>query len=169
MDTKIVERDRLLLAGFSFFGDPFSLAGDWMEENEIGRLWKRFMRYLEERRELLAPLTVDEVAYEVHTYDEETRQTGNFQVFVGREIRRVDELPVELLVKVLPPSLYAVFTLRGVEITSDWPQVIYGEWLPDSGYAPLHAYTFQQYDARFKGMDRIAESVLDVYVPVSPK
>jgi predicted transcriptional regulator YdeE len=38
--------------------------------------------------------------------------------------------------------------------------------LPDAGYEMTGDYSFQRYDERFKGMDRIAESVLDVYIPV---
>jgi predicted transcriptional regulator YdeE len=75
-------------------------------------------------------------------------------------------VPVELLVKVLPPTQYAVFTLHGEEITSDWPRRIYQEWLPGSGYEPTHQYNFQYYDERFKGIDKINESTIDVYVPV---
>jgi hypothetical protein len=40
------------------------------------------------------------------------------------------------------------------------------DWLTTSGYESPYSYNFQYYDARFKGMDRNAESVLDVYVPV---
>ena len=45
MEPTIIERDKIILVGFSFFGDPFQ-AGEWTEENEIGRLWNRFMAYL---------------------------------------------------------------------------------------------------------------------------
>lgn len=47
MDTKIVERKLTILAGISFYGDPFSQSGGWTEENEIGRLWSRFMSLYE--------------------------------------------------------------------------------------------------------------------------
>ena len=32
------EKDQIILLGFSFFGDPFSISGEWTEDNEIGRL-----------------------------------------------------------------------------------------------------------------------------------
>lgn len=32
MQPKIVEKDRMLLLGLSFFGDPFEFSGDWSEE-----------------------------------------------------------------------------------------------------------------------------------------
>ncbi len=46
MEPKITDRERISLAGLSFFGDPFKEKGGWTGENEIGRLWKRFMAYL---------------------------------------------------------------------------------------------------------------------------
>ena len=75
-------------------------------------------------------------------------------------------MPVELLVKVLPPATYAVFTMRGQQIISDWHHAIYHQWLPQSGYQIAGGYSFQFYDHRFKGLDNVDESVLDVYMPV---
>ena len=39
----------MLLVGLSFFGDPFKSSAGWTEENEIGRLWVRFMAFLEDQ------------------------------------------------------------------------------------------------------------------------
>ena len=69
--------------------------------------------------------------------------------------------------KVLPPTKYAVFTLAGEEITSDWHQMIHRDWLPDSGYQIAYDYAIERYDERFKGLDKIADSVLEVYIPVA--
>ena len=49
MEPRLVEADRITLVGFSFFGDPFRMSAGWTEENEIGRLWKRFMAYWMDR------------------------------------------------------------------------------------------------------------------------
>ncbi len=48
VEPRLVDKDQIILVGFSFFGDPFKFSGGWSEENEIGRLWKRFMAYLQE-------------------------------------------------------------------------------------------------------------------------
>ena len=90
---------------------------------------------------------------------------GIFEVFVGVEVEKLEDAPVDLLAKMLPPAKYAVFTLNGAQITSDWPKTIQ-EWMLGSGYRQAHTYGFQLYDERFKGLDRIGESVLDVYVPI---
>ena len=168
MEPTIVEKPQMFLVGFSFFGDPFKLSGGWTEENEIGRLWKRFEAYLAQQRARIKHVVADQVAYEVHIQHQETERTGEFEVFVGFEVAQLEDMPVELSAKILPPTTYAIFTLSGPAISSDWSKMI-AEWMSQAGYASPYPYGFQQYDERFKGVDRMDESVLDVYVPVVKK
>ncbi len=165
--TKMVESGQMLLVGLSFFGDPFAASGGWTEENEIGRLWSRFIKYCEHHADQLACVVEPDVNYELHIPHEETASTGHYEVFVGVQVERLEDVPVELSVKILPPTTYAVFTLKGQQITSeDWLKEIQ-DWLDVSGHRQTHAYGFQRYDSRFKGLDRIDESELDVYVPIA--
>jgi len=162
----ITERDHILLAGFSFFGDPFSHNDTWSEENEIGKLWKRFMSYIfGAGKEHLKRCKCD-AFYEIHITHSETEKLGLFEVFVGVEVEEPFDMPEQIVLKVLPPSRYAVFTLQGQDIVADWSHEIYNEWMPTSGYKKSHDYNFQLYDSRFKGMDKIDESILDLYVPI---
>jgi predicted transcriptional regulator YdeE len=167
--TRIVERPHLRLAGFSFFGDPFAFSDGWSMDNEIGRLWQRFMAFFEAHDQHIPGMTSAQVMYEVHVEHPETPTKGLFEVFVGIAVDDLDGLPVELVIKVLPPTQYAVFTLRGEMITSDWGKDIYQGWLPQSDYQIAYPYGFQYYDERFKGLDRVEASVLDIYVPVTPR
>jgi AraC family transcriptional regulator len=164
MKPKIVDNEGLNLIGMVFYGDPFKGGEGWSEENEIGKLWTRFIA-----KEELIENRVGEGGYEVHIEPEEYKNTRNFYVFVGVEIEEVTEVPHEMFVKVLPPTTYAVFTFKGEEIGSNWPESIYKEWLPGSPYKEAHKYLIEYYDGtRFKGMDN-PESELDVYVPVKKK
>jgi predicted transcriptional regulator YdeE len=167
MEPILVEKGQILLLGVNFFGDPFTMTG-WTEDNEIHRLWKRLEAFLGQNLERVN-IKNPGVGYEVWSSDEETAAKGLFDIFAGVEIENLNDVPVELLVKVLPRTQYAVFTFQGEEITSDWPRLIYQEWLPSSGYELAYQYNFQYYDKRFKGVDKIAESVIDVYVPVKSK
>jgi predicted transcriptional regulator YdeE len=183
MKPRLIEHDRLILGGFNFYGDPFASSGGWTEENEIGRLWQRFMGCLERSPEDPACFKTLDVTYEVHVGGEETESKGYVDVFVGAELHAdlvaalagtpsgpdgpaAQQVPLPLLIRVLPATTYAVFTLRGEQITSDWPRRIYTAWLPASPYRSAHNYLIERYDARFKGLDQIAESELDIYVPV---
>jgi predicted transcriptional regulator YdeE len=166
MEPTIVERDQIMLAGFSFFGDPFAISGGWTEENEIGRLWNRFVAYMASRGGSIKHTKNPKVQYEVHIAHEETAAKGHFEVFVGIEVAQLEDLPIEVSVKMLPPTKYAVFTLKGKQITSDWPKTIYHEWMPESRYQAAYPYMFQLYDRRFKGLEHLDASELDAYVPV---
>jgi AraC family transcriptional regulator len=165
MEPRLIDADQMTLVGLSFFGDPFRFHGGWTEENEIGRLWSRFIAYLDQQQPTIRHLVEHNVMYEVHIEHAETQQTGEFEVFVGLEVECLEETPVELVVKFLPPTTYAVFALRGPEIASDWNQMM-SDWISQSGYRRAYTYGFQRYDERFKGTENLQESVLEAYVPV---
>ncbi|MBN1315781.1 MAG: GyrI-like domain-containing protein [Anaerolineales bacterium] len=165
MEPKMVEKDSMILVGFSFFGDPFMMSGGWTEENEIGRLWNRFIAFFFKHRNEIKHTVSNTVMYEVHIQYEVTKSTGELEVFTGVEVAKLEDVPIEMLVKILPPSTYAVFTLYGQEISSDWQKMIQG-WMKESGYSPRGNFGLQCYDERFKGLDRIDESILDIMVPV---
>ncbi len=166
MKPIIKKISQLNLAGFSFFGDPFKMSGDWSEENEIGRSWKRFMQYCAANQDKLGFLKSEQVMYEMHILHAESKTTGEYEIFVGVEVEQIGAMPVELSLKLIPAATYAVFTFRGQEIISDWAREIFSVWMPGSGYESGGDYSFERYDERFKGLDRLEESVLDVYIPV---
>lgn len=167
MQPTFVQKDPILLMGMSFYGDPFQVSGDWSAENEIGRLWQRFMGYLEQNRAALQPLIAGQADYyEVHIYNPETPQKGFFEVFTGVAVQDTQRVPLDLLVKVLPATQYAVFTLKGEQITSDWYQDLEAI-LAQKGCARSHPFIVELYDQRFKGLDQLADSELDVYIPVA--
>ena len=59
MEPTIVDRGEMILLGLSFFGDPFRISEGWTEENEIGRLWQRFITYLMDHRDRLKHVVTD--------------------------------------------------------------------------------------------------------------
>ena len=77
MNPEIVERGRIILVGFSLFGDPFAESGGWTEENEIGRLWNRFTAYFIEHGDRIHHVKDAAVAYEVHVESAETATKGH--------------------------------------------------------------------------------------------
>jgi len=167
--VKIIKSEPILLVGMSFFGDPFSSASDWSVENEIGKLWSRFMRFLGNNSDAINNKVEGGGLYEIHIDGDRTEKDGNYEVFVGMPVETLDKVPIECVVKQLPETDYAIFTVKGEEIFSDWGMDIYRGWMPESGYETSFKYNVQLYDERFKGMDRIEESELDIYVPVKLK
>ena len=165
MHPKIVTEQEWLVVGMSFYGDPFSQASGWSEDNEIGLLWKRFVAFFEARGGAIKHAVEPNAMLEIHIETEESEEKGHFEVFVGARVAKLEDVPLGCSVKVLPATQYAVFTLRGEQIVSDWTKMML-EWMATSGYQQAHKYGIQYYDQRFKGLDNVQDSVLDVYVPV---
>ena len=64
---------------------------------------------------------------------------------------------------------YAVFSLLGDEILSDWNQTIYAAWLPGSGCEVPYNYVVGRCGERFKGVQQIAGSMLEILVRIRPR
>ncbi|HOX32367.1 MAG TPA: GyrI-like domain-containing protein [Spirochaetales bacterium] len=168
MDARILSRGPLFLAGMGFFGDPFARASAWDEENEIGSLWKRFQAYAEAWPDALRDRVGGSVGYELHISHAETGRTGRYEVFVGVELGSPAPLPAALSAKLLGAGDYAVVAVRGEDIRADWMGRIYAEILPALGRRADESFSFERYDERFKGMDRLEESEIEYYVPLLP-
>ena len=166
MDPKMVTAGEWRVVGMSFYGDPFSQASGWSEDNEIGLLCKRFIAFHTQHAGAIRHVADPNAMLEIHIETKQTQERGLSEVFVGVRVEKLEDVPIECVVKVLPATEYAVFTLRGAEITSDWSKLIYGDWMPSSGYCASYKYGIEYYDQRFKGVDQIEESILDVYIPV---
>lgn len=169
MDVRIAARGRMLLVGMAFFGDPFAKASAWDEENEIGSLWKRFFALLESGPGRI-PDRIDAgtVGYELHIAAPDTNRTGRYEVFVGVEVSSLEAMPVSCVAKILPAADYAAITVRGDEIRGDWMGRLYSEIVPGLGRTADTSFSFERYDERFKGMDRLDESEIEYYVPLAP-
>jgi len=168
MDVKIVERDETKLVGMVFYGDPFKEVQGWSDENQIGRLWTRFNTYREAHPELFEHAIEPTVGYEVHVGTDEYEETKEYFIYVGVQVPSFESVPPVTFGKVLEAGTYALVTLKGEEIASNWGDAIYKEWLPASEYEEGLPYTIERYDARFKGPED-PESVLEILVPVKLK
>lgn len=168
MEGRIEYGEQTILAGISFFGDPFSESGGWTEENEIGRLWKRFMTLSGTYRESMPPLDDVQSMYEIHAWDAQTAETGHYEVFVGYPVVDVLGIPITMLAKVLPASRFAVFTLEGEAIHDQDNYVQMDVWIEEHGCQRGASWMYNLYDDRYKGIDRMSESIIDVYLPIKP-
>jgi hypothetical protein len=164
MKTELVHRPSMLLGGVGFYGDPFRQKAGWDAENEIGKTCDRFTAYVAEHP--VRPYACGVPCfYEVHVYGAETATKGYFEVFVGEEVNTA-ELPTALSAKFFPASDYLRITLSGEEISGDWWRTLDTELIPAYGVRRGAQFIIQAYDGRFKGMDRLAESTMEAYIPV---
>ena len=167
MEMEFITQPSVILMGMSFFGDPFKDAGDWSENNEIGRLSQRFLDFMADRSVSLEGILASRDFYEVHIYNAETEAKGFFEVFVGHPINAFRDIPLELSCKLLPAGQFAQVNLRGETIISDW-YIDLDRDLAHRGWQRGRPFFFQVYDQRYKGLDRITESELTAYIPVEP-
>jgi predicted transcriptional regulator YdeE len=168
LEPRIISAREWLVVGMSFYGDPFQQAAGWSEENEIGRLWNRFSVFSEGNPDAIKHRIAPDAGLEIHLWTDETASKGYYEVFVGVVVSRLGGVPLQCSVKVLPATQYAVVTLRGKEITADWGNRIYRDWLPASDYVEAHQYMIEYYDERFHGLAHVEKSEIDVYVPIRP-
>ncbi|MFX0095717.1 MAG: GyrI-like domain-containing protein [Candidatus Hodarchaeota archaeon] len=168
---EIIEKRRTMhLIGCVFYGDPFHSSRGWSVENEIGLTWQRFMNLYAKNQEMINMYRINpNLAYEVHIEPEEYKETKNFYVFVGIEVNNLDKMPLGMFYKILPATMYAVFTFQGEKMFSGG-DYIWQEWLPKSDeYQEAYPFLIQAYDeTRFKGLDNKA-SELDYYIPIKLK
>ena len=165
MKPKVVRRDAFLVAGYGFFGDPFVSSAAWTEENEIGKLWKRFTGFCVDRAEEIPPTSIPGIGYEFHIWNQDVLETGHYEVFVGIEVKDVVNLPVDLSVKSIPARKYAMFTLAGELIEKELSAEM-AEWLAAAGLKQVGTFIFNLYDERYKGTQNHPDSEIEVYVPV---
>ena len=167
MNPKIIPRRPIILVGMNFFGDPFNKASSWSEDNEIGRLWKRFNLFLENNPESINYRKNTAAFLEVHIINEQINETGEYEVFVGTEVEKIKEIPLECAAKFLPSTEYAVFSISGKEITDmDLWKKVYDEWIPNAGYESSYNYNFQFYGKKCFDLNKIEDAKVDLYFPV---
>jgi predicted transcriptional regulator YdeE len=87
-----------------------------------------------------------------------------FDAFYDKNKHKIRNL--ELVAKTLPETRYAIFTLKGDAIKSDWPSQVATNWLAAAGLERSYPYIIEYYDSkRYKGVDD-KDAELDIYVPV---
>jgi predicted transcriptional regulator YdeE len=155
MKYKIEDKSKMILCGYNFYGDPFHSKVGWDSENEIGHTWQRYQKSCN-NSEMLP-------YYELHVYNETTATTGHFEVFVGQETN-FDS--ISMVQKVIPSRQSCIVTLIGQEIHSDWYKE-FRTMIENQEIVINEDYIIQVYDERFKGMDKIEDSILEVWLPVN--
>ncbi|HVP36292.1 MAG TPA: GyrI-like domain-containing protein [Terriglobales bacterium] len=165
MIPEIIEKRKIILIGMDFFGNPLKRIGILSGQNEIGLLWKRFNDFYQTKKGSMKHL-VSESGYEVWIHLENERDSKNKYVFVGVEVEQIEDLPLELVAKILPETRYAVFTLKGREFKAGVSKMIWDKWLPEAGLNTSFDFMIEYHDRkRFRGLDN-PDSELDLMVPI---
>jgi AraC family transcriptional regulator len=161
----ITKKKSLTLVGMDFYGNPYKEATGWSMENAIGRLWKRFSTFYDKNKDVIRHLESTS-GYELWIDFGGNDEPNDVYIFIGVAVKKLQDVPLELVARILPETKYVVFTLKGGDINSDWPSKVATQWLTDIGLERSYPYIIEYYDSvRFKGPDN-PESELDIYVPI---
>lgn len=166
MKPEIINLGPMKIAGFSFYGDPVATHGGWTEENEIGVLWNRFKVFLKKNEMNVDTYLISQFGYELHIWNDETQKTGHYEVFVGKETKNPDKVPIDLVLKNLPLQKYALFEVAGPDINRDIFAKVLLEWLPAADLKQVGHYMINRYDQRYKGLEYLNESVFEILFPI---
>jgi predicted transcriptional regulator YdeE len=169
MEPRIIEQGEITIIGMVYYGNPFKDAAAAPEQNEIGKLWTRFNTYWDSHRQAFKHAVDTKIGWELHIGTDEYEETKEYFVMVGVEVSKIEDLPAPIFAKVLPAGQYAAFTLKGEQMTGNWGEAIYKEWLPSSAYEEATSCTIERYDEdRFKGWGD-PESEIEIWVPIVAK
>jgi AraC family transcriptional regulator len=158
MDPLIVEKPEILLVGIPYFGDP---AG-----GEFAQTWERFV----EHEKAISNRVNPNEFFGLEFYTADMQKSHRWYYLASVEVANLDEIPLPLVAKRLPACTYAVFTVQGgLAKLGETFGYAYGTWLPGSNYQVAHPFDFEFYEEdRFKGGE-VADSELEIYIPVKPK
>lgn len=163
---QIVEIGPLMLAGVSFFGDPFTYHNEWENENEIGQLWSRFYRLLESQPDFKQQVLSSAIQYEMHLIHPQSRETGAYEVFIGIPVEDPALVPVHFLIKNAPTKRYLQYRVRGQDIMDDIQRMPIAKDAEALGVAVASDYHFVGYDKEFLGMERLDDSTVLIFIPL---
>lgn len=166
MKPIIIEQKIFKLLGCVFYGDPFHEAEEWTYENEIGKLWERFGKSFVKYASLLKRISTNwNIGYELHLEPAEYKKTKNYYVMVGMEVNNIDEIPLEMFVKILPKVDYVKFTTT-IENKDEEGMQVFKNWIPENGLEQAYPFIIESYDQnRYKGLDN-PNSEIDWFIPI---
>ena len=160
MEPHFITLPRLLVVGVPYFGTS--------AQGEFAQVWTRL--------EPLLPLIPNQkpagpglppVFYGVESYGADMAASGRWFYLAGVEVANLDDVPVQVVAKIVPARQYAVFPYQGLlpGQVGELFQYAYKEWLPKSGYEQAGPFDLERYDHRFKGGQN-PESVTEICIPV---
>ena len=170
---KISEQKQLIILGCNFYGDPFHSAGEWSRENEIGKLWKRFIENYQKYQFILEKLNIlPGKSFEIHFEPRDYQQSKKFEVYVGIAIDQIiEEIPLEFVLKILPPTKYASVTTYGSNYST--VEFLFSQWLKSqkTKYKQSYPFLIEYYDnKRFNPNNwEDPKSEIDWWIPVVEK
>jgi AraC family transcriptional regulator len=152
MEPQFVDKHEMIFIGIVGCSSDVS-------QLDICGLWERFNEHSQNIKH-----QIEGKNYELHI-QEETLPSMHF-CLAGVQVQKIEDMPIELFAKVIPPCRYAVFTHHFRDGGFNFAFKAVYDWLKESEYTAAYPFDIQCYDERFKGPDS-PESILEIYVPIA--
>jgi AraC family transcriptional regulator len=154
MKPEIITLEKKFVIGLNYYGDN--------EQAEIPHLWYVFSRKRQEIKNKKGWC-----AYGLCIEPEDYESTGEFHYVACLEVEDLNDIPLEMVGKVIPANTYAVFTHKGpVSGLRDTYAAIYGTWVKETDMTVIRGFDFELYDDRFTSPDDPG-SEIDIYIPIT--
>lgn len=151
----LVELPQIALTGISFF------LGDESKITDLSKEWGQFTQEVNSIKNRLQP----ERFYQVQ-YWSEKQELGGFNFFLGVEIKNMDEIQPQFVIKLLPESRYLRFIHKGLANKVGYTyKYIYNQFLPETDYKLTRPYNFEFYGEKCLGPYN-PESESEIYIPI---
>ena len=147
---RIVARGELLI---------FGLSEHCRSNAGIPLQWNRFVPYLGTITEQSSPGAFGVIS--------KVDDAGNHDYLCGVEVREFPAHPAEFTRLRIPPQAYAVFEHRDhvSTVAATW-RAIWEQGLPEGGFSPADAPSFEYYGPAFDG--RTGLGGLEIWIPIRP-
>ncbi len=150
MEPQIVQKD-----GFSTIGMKSRCFMD--QPNNIPQLWGELMGRMGE----IEGIVEEGVSYGLMTnYDE---ASGGWDYIAAFSVEAAAPIPAGMEKTDIPAATYAVFTCTMPTIQETY-DMIYQQWLPQSGYAHAPSPEFELYGPTFDANNPAAQ--FEIYIPI---
>ena len=152
---QVTELSRIILSGISFF------LSDDAKITDLSKEWNQFTGEVHSIKNRLQP----ERFYQVQ-YWSEKQELGGMYFFIGVEVRDLNEIQPQFVVKIIPPSRYLRFIHKGLANKVGYTyKYIYNQFLPETDYKLSKPFNFEFYGKKCLGPYN-PESESEIYIPI---
>lgn len=149
-EIRIVSLEKFYVVGMEYLGKN--------ENNEISRMWDRFIPRIPEVHHLADG---PEVSFGICA---EEKGSGLIDYVAGLPVKQLADIPQGMVGREVPAQTYVVMPAHGLEDIGPTYNRILKEWMPTSGYQPADGPDFEYYPEDFNPND--PESIVDIYFPI---
>ncbi len=155
MEPEIVTRSEMKVVG---------IAHRYQEDDlDIGTLWSAFQHHVNK-----IPNRVGTDAFGIYEEYDESNDTIGFSYICSVEVSTFDNVPEDMITRIIPEQMYAVFRHDGeLSFLPETLKYIWGSWLPKSNYEYVEKPDFELYAPGL--LDEDPDHIIFLYIPVAPK